>query len=265
MREVPIRHNATRLILGLFLVVVGVLFLLDRMGVLEAGQLGDYWPLVFVALGVGRLLQPDCRRGLVFSLVLIIGGGWWTLYNLGVVETSVWRYWPVVLVLLGAGMMWRAIGGSPERRFGDADRPRDGAMPFQAEPGPRPATPGDAPSAPPAAAPGDGGDWVHGTALMGGLVRRCVSQNFQGGSLTAIMGGCEVDLRGASIASGRAVLDCFALWGGIEVKVPEDWSVVVQGTPLLGAFEDKTAKSGASAKVLLVQGAAVMGGVEIKN
>ena len=51
------------------------------------------------------------------------------------------------------------------------------------------------------------------------------------------MGGCEIDLRHASMPEGRAaVLDTFAFWGGIEIRVPEDWEVVSQGIAVLGGF-----------------------------
>jgi predicted membrane protein len=107
---------------------------------------------------------------------------------------------------------------------------------------------------------------VSGFALLGGVNRRCVSQDFRGGSLTAIMGGCELDLRHASISSGQAVIDTFAFWGGIEIKVPQEWTVVVQGTPILGAFDDKTVRVGGDgSKVLVIKGVALMGGVDVKN
>ena len=57
---------------------------------------------------------------------------------------------------------------------------------------------------------------------MGGVIRRSNSQTFEGADLTAVMGGCEIDLRQASMApGGEAVIDVFAFWGGIDVKVPE--------------------------------------------
>jgi predicted membrane protein len=78
------------------------------------------------------------------------------------------------------------------------------------------------------------------------------------------MGGCELDLRHASI-QGEAVLNVFAMWGGIEIKVPEDWVVSMQGTPILGGFSEKTMVSKDTSKRLVIRGYAIMGGVEVRN
>ena len=79
------------------------------------------------------------------------------------------------------------------------------------------------------------------------------------------MGGCEIDLRQASI-DGEAVIDVFALWGGIEIRVPEDWTVVSRVMPILGGVEDKTRPpQTAAGKRLVVRGFVVMAGVEMKN
>jgi len=101
---------------------------------------------------------------------------------------------------------------------------------------------------------------------MGGVVRTNDSQDFQGGELTAIMGGCEIDLRQASIKSGEATIEIFAFWGGVEIKVPEDWGVDVQAIPLLGGIDDKSRPpKGGSKKKLIITGYAIMGGAEIRN
>jgi predicted membrane protein len=80
------------------------------------------------------------------------------------------------------------------------------------------------------------------------------------------MGGCEIDLTQASMAPGhRAVVDCFTIWGGIEIKVPADWEVVNQAVALLGGIEDKTQHPLEPRGQLVVTGIVIMGGVEIKN
>ena len=53
------------------------------------------------------------------------------------------------------------------------------------------------------------------------------------------MGGCEVDLRNAVI-NGDAVIDVFAMWGGIEIRMPEDFTLINRVTAVMGAVEDNT-------------------------
>ena len=69
------------------------------------------------------------------------------------------------------------------------------------------------------------------------------------------MGGCEIDLRHASMPEGRAaVLDTFAFWGGIEIRVPDDWEVVSQGSAVLGAFVNNARSQPGAKRRLLVTG-----------
>ena len=64
----------------------------------------------------------------------------------------------------------------------------------------------------------------------------------------------------------EVVIDVSVIMGGIELRVPETWRVVIKGVPIMGGFSDETrTPSSPKAKVLLLQGSVVMGGVEIKN
>jgi len=62
-----------------------------------------------------------------------------------------------------------------------------------------------------------------------------------------------------------AVFDIFVMWGGAEIKVPEDWEVVTRGVPVLGGFVDNTRHIAGAQKRLVITGMAIMGGVEVKN
>lgn len=106
---------------------------------------------------------------------------------------------------------------------------------------------------------------MSGLALMGGVSRKSTSDDFRGGEFAAVMGGVEVDLRGAKIQGDEATIEAFAFWGGIEIWVPTDWVVVSKGVAVLGAFEDSTRSDPTAGKRLVVRGLALMGGVEIKN
>ena len=256
MTDDGIRRNGPRLFLGLIVIAVGVLFTLDKLGYVNAGDLWEYWPVFLIAIGLGRVVQPRATHGRGFGVVLIVIGTWFLLSNLDVIDYRIWDFWPVLLVVLGILMVWRAISGpsweARRRRLGEATAGGVRA--------------GSAAVAGSVETSSDDAATVNGFALLGGVKRKCVSQEFRGGELTAVMGGCELDLRGASIASGEAVIDTFAFWGGIEIRVPQEWSVVVRGTPILGAFDDKTVRTGGNAsKVLVIKGTAFMGGVEVKN
>jgi hypothetical protein len=62
------------------------------------------------------------------------------------------------------------------------------------------------------------------------------------------------------------VFDVFAMWGGIEIRVPENWTVVGRVTPILGGFDDKTRPpQQESTQRLVIRGFVIMGGVEVKN
>jgi predicted membrane protein len=61
------------------------------------------------------------------------------------------------------------------------------------------------------------------------------------------------------------VLEASTIMGGIDIRIPSHWQVVMQGTPILGSVEDKTTKPENPTKKLIVNGSAIMGGIEVKN
>jgi hypothetical protein len=70
------------------------------------------------------------------------------------------------------------------------------------------------------------------------------------------------------MAADSATLQVSAVFAGIEIRIPETWSVVLQGAGVFGAFADNTTQPNPQTpglKRLFVKGAAVFGGVEIKN
>ena len=217
-----------RVIMGGLLIFFGLMFLLDNMGVLEAGDIFDYWPMILVAVGLMKVLQPREEGQRTFGIVLIAIGAF---LQLQILAYAPW-VWPVLLLAAGGFLVWRSLG-----RKGEETTPRA-----------RGAT---------------------DLAVMGGVNRVVDSRDYRGGEATAVMGAVELDLRGSTIVTSPAILDVFALWGGIEITVPPEWKVDVRGIPILGGFENKARSSvqeaGAPEQVLVIRGTALMGGVEIKN
>jgi predicted membrane protein len=222
-----------QVVFGFLIIVVGLLFTLDNLGFIDAREVIRFWPAGLVLVGLVKLWHASRDgRGWFGGLFFVVLGVWMLAARIVYFTIELRQLVPLVLVFLGGYMVWRGFGGT--RR---ASGVSDGQAQFSA------------------------------LAIMGGVSRRSSSQAFQGADLTAVMGGCEIDLRQASIAQGtEATIEVFAFWGGIEIQVPEDWTVVTRVMPLMGGVEDKTrVLPGAYEKRLVVRGIVVMGGAGIKN
>lgn len=103
-------------------------------------------------------------------------------------------------------------------------------------------------------------------AVFGGVDRHITETDFRGAQCTAVFGGCKIDLRDAKIQGREAVLNTYAIFGGVEIRVPENWDVVSRGVAIFGGFENRTRHpSGPDTKRLILDGAAVFGGVSVKD
>lgn len=222
---------APQLIIGFFLLLAGVLLLLENFGVLHARfLLREYWPTALVVIGLAVLVQAQRAAGRVSGLFWVLVGVWLLLGNLGVLRLEFWDLWPLPIIAIGGYLVWQAVNGPGQ----PSDRERDSH--FSA------------------------------LAVMGGVGRKINSQAFTGGEATALLGGVKIDLHDAVIAADEAVIDVFAFWGGIEVSVPEGWAVVNRVVALLGGADDRTKPpTSPVAKRLVIRGICVMGGVELKN
>lgn len=89
----------------------------------------------------------------------------------------------------------------------------------------------------------------------------------------AIMGGTEIDLRRARLASHETVITAVALMGGIEIVVPDDVVVISDGVGIMGGFgvtsdKDVTLRMDQlplNAPVIRVRGLGIMGGVGVRR
>lgn len=85
--------------------------------------------------------------------------------------------------------------------------------------------------------------------------------------MTAVLGGATLDLSEAHVEPDARV-EAFALFGGVDVVVPEGCRVQLAGLPVFGGYEDKTRGHGPldrDAPVLHVDATAIFGGIEVKH
>ncbi len=271
----PAFRITPQLIVGLLIVFVGIVFTLDELGFAPALLYLKYWPVALIAIGLVKVLQSRDGGGAFAGLLFAGVGIWLQLEELDIIHVSLRDIWPLGLLLFGGYLVWQ---GLTQRRpaapalesthFPPLDSPA-----FESTPWP------DAGSVSSDAraertghsfrdattAASEPNATLSAMAIMGAVTRGNNSRAFRSGELLAIMGGLEIDLRKAAI-NGDAVIDIFALWGGIEIRVPENWMVVTHVVPLMGGVDDKTRPpQGATAHRLTLRGFVLMAGVEVKN
>jgi hypothetical protein len=224
----PANRSTPQLAVGVIIILLGILFTLDSLNLLNVVSYLRYWPALLLAYGAYRLLEPGDPPQFVPGIIFTIMGGI-LLLNALRFHLPLRRMWPLFLVILGLAILSHAL------------RRREGT------------------SADSAAA-------VSAFAFLSGVQRTCRSKGFRGGDLTAIMGSCELDLRQAEMESDRAVISTFSMWGGIELRVPDHWTVSTEIMPIMGGCDDHTEAHGdGPRKHLIIKGLAVMGGVEVRN
>jgi predicted membrane protein len=231
--EMPSKNMSRQVILGILVIGMGLLFLLDNMNIWDFHRAIEFWPMAFILVGVIKLFDTNSSDGYFLGAILILVGVLMIMGRLGLIYFS-WRaLWPLMLIALGGSVLYKAITG--RRLIGNSLKDVSSSD-----------------------------DVVDITAILGGFERRITTPNFKGGEVTAVMGGCALDMRGSQIET-EAVINVFVMWGGITIKCPPDWTVVLHGTPIMGGFTEKTTPPPDNSKRLIVRGHAIMGGVEVRN
>lgn len=253
---------STRLIVGIFIILLGGTLLADNLGWFEARHvLRSLWPLALVAVGVAMVRHPQHKRGRAWGWVLITVGFWIFADKIGWIHVSLGQLLlPGILLFVGGVLVFRSLSGPPR---GEKAETTTGSGSAQST-GPTPGTGSTNNFA--GATAGDQSEYVRSFAMLSGHELRPVSRPFRGADLNAVMGGIKLDLTRARMVGDTAVIEVFAFWGGVEIYVPPDWTVTSEVTTLMAGFIDKRRPTSVvPSKHLIVKGMIVMAGVEIKN
>jgi hypothetical protein len=276
------RRRGAPFFIGFLLVGWGVLQLFDTLGLIEfRNALRTYWPIVLVAWGGWNLLTGHTAERL-FGVALMVFGGILLGNRLLGWNVNLFALWPLAIIAVGLRMMLGGGGGHRrwhtrhmrdrhrrrfEARYGPATFETTAATARDDESGAAAADRGAAaPLQDGEAPPEDTSATFREFACLGGVERRNTSQAFRGGEATAFLGGIELDLRECRMADAQARIEVFACMGGISMRIPRDWTVQSEVAAILGGFHDQsTPPVDGNARVLIIRGQAVMGGIEVAN
>ncbi|NBG89704.1 LiaF domain-containing protein [Isachenkonia alkalipeptolytica] len=190
---------SSRIILGIFILSIGVVALLSNFGILDysVGQLFlNFWPLIIVYWGVETLFKPGgLLQRLIGVFIALIGVVLIAnriefeplMFNL----SSLWQLVvPAILIVSGITLL------TGKKKIGKSHY-----------------------------------------AVLSGLERNRGTWKLGSESYVAFLGGVELDLSLAELPSQETHLDLTAVLGGIEVKVPRDLTIICEGQSVFGGVE----------------------------
>lgn len=224
-RRPPFSLNPQTLV-GLLIVAAGLLLTAQNLGLIVARPILSLWPLGVLAVGLLMLSRASDGPSRTWAAFVTLVGATWTVSRLFGWPVNFSVIFPLGMVMVGVVILQRAMG---------LRRPDTGST-DQA---------------------------ISELAFWSGVDRGVRSSLFRRADLTAIMGGIQLDFRQAAI-NGDAVIDVFVLMGGVELRVPPDWTVSNQIVAIMGGAEDKSTGPSDSKHRLVLRGFVLMGGVEIK-
>ncbi|WP_165806503.1 LiaF transmembrane domain-containing protein [Chitinophaga parva] len=274
----PAPRGRNRNFAGLMLIAVGTFFLLDKLD-LGLPEWLFQWPSLLILIGIVIAIRNDFRGGNWIALI-VVG----SVFLVREADPHFFNIrqeliWPIMLILVGLFIYLRhtfwpdrydCARDDWKRRVKREARNTWEQAYYNSKMPPPPPLPnmgmGPAHAFAKQQSTTDD-DFIYASAVFSGTQKTVLSKNFQGGNLTAMFGGLEVNLMQADI-NGTAVLHVNTFCGGTEIIVPGNWTVRLEETTMFGGSEDSRPASLLSPdpnKVLVIRGSCVFGGLEVKS
>lgn len=232
-------ETSNRFLIGIILIVAGLILMLKKSTVLPEpidrfiDEIIFSWQMLLVVIGVIVLISSDNKTP---GIVMVAVGGFFMIPEL---FTDFFRsfnfFWPAIFIVIGVVLLINS------KRLGKT-------LDFKTT---------------------NKADYIDYVNIFSGAERQVITENFQGGKITAIFGGGEVDLTRSSLAPGENIIEITCIFGGTTIVVPDSWNVVLDVTPVLGGFSDSRKLRGDvikdNTRSLILRGTVIFGGGEIKS
>lgn len=223
--------KSSRILWGIVLIAAGALFGLNALKITNIDIFFDGWWTMFIIApcAVGLFTERE-KTG---NIIGIIAGVVLLLCCQDVLEFSMlWKLLvPIVVVIIGIKMVFSGLFGNKANEILSQIK-------------------------------ANGAETKAACSVFSGCDINYNGQVFEGAEFSAVFGGIECDLRNAIIEKDCAI-KINAIFGGIDIFVPENINVKVTATCLFGGISNKvpTIKN---APTLYVSGTCLFGGVDIK-
>ena len=219
--------------LGAILVVVGLVIASSNIGIIpwDFRRYIFQWENILMIIGVFLFVSREDKKA---GSILFAIGFFFVLDDWFRVNISIFDLWPLVLIFAGVYIINRKPVTTADLNSEDLDDK----------------------------------DTIEDIAIFSGGDKVVNHNNFRGGSLTAIFGGSNIDLTGATLSEDSARIELFYMFGGSKIRIPQGWNVEIRATSIFGALTDKRVLKDYNSEkpeTLVITGLIIFGGAELTN
>ncbi|MEG8946899.1 LiaF transmembrane domain-containing protein [Rosettibacter firmus] len=231
----------TRIVIGLILVLIGLIFILNNYGIELIPEELLTWEYLLILFGILLIiLSKNNIAGIIFIAI-----GLFSLLP---------ELWPLIFVIIGIMIIFRKKDHEKyywkfhtykNHTSSNTEERLAGEKKYNIK------------------------ETIEEISIFGGSTKILHTDNFRGGNIISIFGGSEINFLDCKLAEGENVLEITAIFGGSTIIVPSDWYVEIDILPIFGGFSDNRIKNPSikyeENKKLLIKGFVLFGGGEIKN
>lgn len=217
---------------GLVLIALGVIIGLNSLGLTSIELFFDGWWTLFIIIPCFIGLITDKEKtgsiiGLIIGVLLLLG-----CQDIISFETFWKLLIPMLLVILGLSMVFKDMFNSKiNRKISELNKNSKSEK--------------------------------NVSAYFSGQKIAYSKEEFDGINMEAVFGGIKLDLREAIIKKD-VVINARAIFGGIDILVPENINVVVSSSSMFGGVDNKREINQDNKITIYVNGSSLFGGIDIK-
>jgi len=233
---------------GLALMGAGTLLLARNLDLLPI-SFPDYlfsWKMILILVGIYVAFVKQRWGGLIplgLGIYFIIPD----IFGIELVDLH--QLWPLVLIFIGVGLLLKINSPDSKKKERFREQFKERFKKYDAF--------------------NLTDNYMEAVAIFGGGNKKVSSYDFQGGSVTAVFGGMEIDLTNCTLAKEKAEIEVVAVFGGVSLTVPKEWNIQSDITPIMGGLSDNISDFKEAyvdpAAILVLKGTAVFGGIDIKR
>lgn len=225
--------KVNQLLLGVILIFVGLVLGLNALGITDIELFFDgWWTLFIIVPCVMGLLSGNDKTGSIIGLCI---GVFLLLCCQNIIDFDMlWKLvFPAIIIIFGIkmifGSLWEGGNSVAMKQISNSN-----------------------------------GDVRSCAAVFSGENLNFSGEVFHGAELNAVFGGLKCDLRNAIIEQD-CVINASAIFGGIDILVPDNVNIKISSTSIFGGVSNKTSNhQNESAPTIYIKGTGLFGGVDIK-